>query len=342
MPVVTNTEWLNTNSLRNYPIKEDLDRTEPSPTVPPALIIPNDFLVDLRLTGTKSFFDEPPSVMYPQGRRLNVDYFILSIVSDGVQDPLTINIREIVRETYSPGDPATFVDHGFFSIDPSAHSKYDAYVFEQLAAVEEKINGHLVVGNIPDIPKGTYLFEPDNTTLEARTLIPASQRQEVTSLAKEGDPNLIRDDVLFLETSRVAIDMDPEERIITFEFVSPDLTIECDACGDPICSQPALMKLKNVPPPARRGNINVIGRKGIKVSGFPILRSGGSPANPNDYDLNGIVLSYNGPLLGTHTGGDPSVLSNWTVGLDCCAMPCHDKTDILSQLDFAESALSIP
>ncbi len=143
MPNVENLDFLNANTIRNFPIREGLSRTDTSG----AFTIPDDFMVDLLL----SVSSDPATRVY-----------ISRIV----------NMPDEIEIEFALYGSATQI--GVVSLNPAGHSRYTTYY---MAASNNyaAATGKLVVGEISTIttlPYGTFTFDQTTTEVEARTVVP--------------------------------------------------------------------------------------------------------------------------------------------------------------------------
>jgi hypothetical protein len=335
-----NRDWLNENETRNYPIKENLTRISIA-----GYEIPNDFIVDLRLSGTLSHFEVSPTVFN------NVDYFIKEIERIG-STSIVIRIREIYRETYVPGNPATFNDIGEFFI-PFGSSRDQSYVF--IPASFTQIRGEIVIRKSIDdsISVGIQEFTPDETTLEARTLIPSPGIPRVTALVKDGDAFRAVGDVIIGEKEGLEVTPVESANGLRLDFVAQKdcASLQDDECLDAeevTCPMPAIMTI-NQAESDRNFNFKVRTVTPLNISTLPILKPGGNPANPNDYVVNSLVVTYHGPITTSFLGGDPNDFNNYVYGLNCThteigqELPSlvSQSESMLSVLDSRRSFLSL-
>jgi len=138
-----NLDFLNLNSLRNYPLKEGITRQDSTGS----FVIPNDFIVDLQLAAS----NDP------------TDVFHISRISN-LEDDIAIEISD---------QDSVLV--GTFTLDASSHTKYKVY---DLTPTEEyeRANGTITIGTLSSLqegPSGTYYFTQATAVLEMRTMIPA-------------------------------------------------------------------------------------------------------------------------------------------------------------------------
>ena len=143
MPSVDNLDFLNSNSLRNYPLKEGVTRI----STDSVMVIPNDFLVDFQLAAS---YD--PSKRFYLSRLTSFD------------DLITVEVSE---------QGGTLV--GTFSIDTANHWQYKDYF---LVPTDDYVGatGLLTVTALKGInnrPSGSYEFTFESTEFEPRTIIPS-------------------------------------------------------------------------------------------------------------------------------------------------------------------------
>lgn len=145
MPSVDNLDFLNTNALRNYPIKEGNSRVNADGT----FTIPNDFIVDMQL-----------AVSYDPSKR-----FYISRLTN-FDDTITIEITD---------QSAIFV--GSFNIVVANHWQYKDYYFTASQSYEGA-TGILTITSLKSIlntPSGVYDFTLTTAEIEPRAIVP-SQR----------------------------------------------------------------------------------------------------------------------------------------------------------------------
>lgn len=143
MPSVDNLDFLNSNSLRNYPLKEGVTKVSSDGS----FILPNDFIVDFQLAAS-----------YDPSKR-----FYLSKISN-FDDLITLEISDQLD-----------VLVGTFSIATANHWQYkdyylipsDAYVGSTGLLTATNLNG------IYNCPSGSFTFSLATAEFEARTIIPA-------------------------------------------------------------------------------------------------------------------------------------------------------------------------
>ena len=143
MPLFENLDFLNANTLRNFPLKEGVSKTDTSGF----FVIPDDFLVDLILS-----ISADPALRVSISRIVNMpDVIEVELVTFGSTTVL-----------------------GTFSISVPDHARYaEYYLTPSISATNA--TGKLVVGEVSSMlamPYGTFNFSYSNTEFEARTIIP--------------------------------------------------------------------------------------------------------------------------------------------------------------------------
>lgn len=138
-----NLDFLNLNSLRNYPIKEGVSRMDTLGV----FTIPNDFIVDLQLAAS----NDPTKVFY------------ISKLS---------NLEDVVAIELSDGSNVLV---GTFLIVVATHTKYKQY---EITPTEEYegANGVVTINSLTSLqsgPSGVYYFTQATAVLEMRTTVPA-------------------------------------------------------------------------------------------------------------------------------------------------------------------------
>lgn len=138
-----NLDFLNCNTLRNYPIKEGVSKTDNDGV----FTIPDDFIVDFSLSASSD---------------IAARFFISKI----------INLEESITVEVSDTDN---VPVGAFIVDVASHILYKTYyLVENFGYVGA--NGKITIGSLSSIglaPTGTYLFTVGTAELETRTIIPS-------------------------------------------------------------------------------------------------------------------------------------------------------------------------
>jgi hypothetical protein len=144
MAFADNLEYLNLNSLRNYPIRDELSRIDSTGQFQ----IPNDFIVEFSLAASNSPADR---------------FFVSSLYNQ-----LSSFVVEI--------SDANSVVVGSFTIAASSFTEYQTYTMTTANGIYLQANGRLTIGsldNIKNTPAGYYTFGITATELEPRTITPS-------------------------------------------------------------------------------------------------------------------------------------------------------------------------
>lgn len=143
MPTIENLDFLNANTLRNFPIKEGASRIDSSG----AFEIPDSFMVDLVLSASS----DPSLRVY---------------VSKVVNMPDEV---EVELSAYGTGTAI-----GVFNISTQSHTRYTTY-YMSAASGYTAATGKLTVAEVAamvTLPYGVFTFAQDATELEMRTIVP--------------------------------------------------------------------------------------------------------------------------------------------------------------------------
>ena len=227
--MINNMEWLNLNSQRNYPIKENAHRNDTTNT----FLFPVQLIVDAVISSTID------NNFYIKTLKLYEQIIIL-----GIYD----------KEDYYVGS---------VTINSSTHTEYDHYVINGQGKYIN-LQGKIVIGAINEISLaaiGSYEFAFAATELEEKAVVPSIKC--VNSIAA-GSADVIVGDVtlsagynarLRLEGNTIYIDA------IDGEGLGP----VCD-CEDGL-DKPAPIERINGIRPDDSGNFNLRGISCIKVNG---------------------------------------------------------------------------
>ena len=164
MSSILNQEWLNQNSLRAYPIKEDCLRVpvDTSGSLITDILLPNYLLVD----------------------------FVLTM---DVNDPVRVYLKQVVcignlltLAFYDSND----VLISLLSVDLSLHVKNSGYNIVGSAAYED-VRGRVVLGDLTnlnrDLPEGQYNFDLASTEFETTTIRPDLRGIRSFQISNEGN-----------------------------------------------------------------------------------------------------------------------------------------------------------
>jgi len=231
---VRHLEWLNLNSQRSYPIKEDTTRTDDTGN----FVIPNGLLVD-------------------------------AVVAVDTGDIETLYIKQL---TILP-DTLTLVLYsqdntlvGSSIVDRSTHQANDYYVLQGFGEFTT-LRGKLVIGEIPDVV-GAYSFSQSATELESKVLIP--NLRGVSSLGiystSPDIPAPLRGHVKLSEGFNIRLTYDYTNNAIRIDAIEgAGLGTSCVCPDDSIPPGNPIKFINGIPPDDSR-NFNVQGVGCITVT----------------------------------------------------------------------------
>jgi hypothetical protein len=335
--MLKNIDWLNSNRKRSYPFFEGSGLQERYFVGGEQNTIPNDFLVDLRLSGGKTFEDDG-------GTLRGIDYFLYTLERVGGEKYI-LTIRER-RDDYNLLDPDSFEDIGIFEI-PFGSVSGSQHEFIPTSS-NTQIQGNLTIHKPLDLTwtVGVHEFLPEQTTFETRTIVPSPGDPIVTTIEVLGSPwGPIDGDVRFVAGDNAEITAIPSTNSVRVAFNQEILDcdsetkciknpptleqiIACNHSDSPtclgstpnVCNHPALMSMNKV-----EGNhiytLYIEGRDGIQASALTELVTGGNPFDPSDYFVRGLVITYHGMVSSEYLGGDPDDYNSYMYGLVCSASP---------------------
>lgn len=216
MAIAENLDFLNVNTLRNFPLKEGVSKQDSTGV----FVIPDDFLVDLLVSASAD-----PSLRV----------FVSKVIN--MPDVVEVELAEY----------GTSTKLGSFTIPVATHTRYKTYT---MTASSSYVNatGKLVVaelGSLAGSAYGTFTFAPATTEVEARTVVPGIatisrfvfKNADGTSFAVTGDVTIVaQTNTRFrqLSSTTVAIDAgdnlglnspcaDTRPCIKTINSVAPDV-----------------------------------------------------------------------------------------------------------------------
>ena len=160
MPQVSQTEWLNANMLRAYPLREDSGRvpTQNGMSID-SVLFPNALLADALLTVPLSDFSDG----------------LIIYVSQLVTTPSLVSVTLSSTSSDSTSAPSTVTTVSV----PVADSFYKSVSFRgqgDMDAVVGSVTFGDVESALESIPFGVYTFNPDQTWLEPRCIRPGLAR----------------------------------------------------------------------------------------------------------------------------------------------------------------------
>jgi len=207
MPQTVNTEWLNENSLRNYPFKEDarLMPVDNAGTVITDIRLPNYLIVDFVLTMPK---DLPQHVYLSQLSK--VGKLLTFVISDSLGAVITT-----LAVNYST---------------PVVNQEYDLVG----GFGYSDVRGKLVIGDLArldeDLPEGRYTFQLNDAEFEYTTIRPAVRGVRSLQLDNGGTlSGYIFGHVKLLAGNNVRLTYLPTYNAIRIDAISSGgLNEECD------------------------------------------------------------------------------------------------------------------
>lgn len=214
MPFFENLDFLNANTLRNFPLKEGVSKMDDSGM----FIIPDDLLVDLVVSASSD-----PSLRVRISKLINKP-----------------DVIELEIAPYTSSDPI-----GTFIIPTTSHQRYTTYYLTP-SIFYTGATGKLVVGELVTtraLAFGTFTFAAASTEVEARTVIPGLstisrfvfKNADASSFSVTGDVTIVAQTntkFRMVDSTTVAIDAGDNLGLNT-------------ACGD---DRPCLKLINNIPP----------------------------------------------------------------------------------------------
>lgn len=234
MAYIENLDYLNVNSLRNYPIKEGCSGKDSTGF----FTLPNEFIVDFSLSASSDVTKR----------------FYISKIANLV-DVITIEISDFDN-----------VVVGNFSIPVSAHVLNNTYVLVPTDTYV-KANGKLVVGylrGLSQLPKGFFAFTSASTEFETRTVIPSQTGvNRITFINADGTKYTLTGDVNI--EARINLD---------FKYNASSNTVILDAGQDiglnTVCKNaPVCIQTINGIPPDSNYNFTLVTSECATLSTLP-------------------------------------------------------------------------
>lgn len=225
-----NIEWLNSNSQRNYPLKENVSRIDNTGN----FTIPNELFLDAVFV-----------------TNINNDFFVKKIMFfDSI---IVINIHDKNDEFVSTT-----------SVNVSTHTENDSYII-QGQGVYSNLQGKFVLGNLVNVSAmalGSYEFTIETAKLEDTVVIPSIRG--VDSITNE-DVSLVGD-VEIKEGFNVRIRVDEAENCIFIDAIDGEgLGPFCPCEEDTFVGDP-IFTINGIPPDGSN-NFNIRGIDCIEVQG---------------------------------------------------------------------------
>ena len=223
MPV--NQEWLNENSLRNYPLKENVQRIpyDNSGNLISGVQIPNYLLVDFIVT-------------LPGSINIRIYLSQLSLVS---------NLLSLIFSDESA------VQLARIEVDLNSHLSYTAYNFEGSGTYDD-VRGCVALGNLDnlhdDLPEGIYNFTIAQSETEATTVRPMLRGiRSVRTVNNNDVSEFIYGHVKLLAGTNVRLTFLPEYNTIRIDAIEGEgLTDEC-TCKEEIGATNIVRTINGIP-----------------------------------------------------------------------------------------------
>ena len=198
MAAPSNTEWLNSNSNRAYPIVEDMARNPVDSAGAPItdVVLPNYILVDFVLTVAAATTTQA---------YLSKVAYVSGLLTLGFSDAAGVLI-------------------GLVSVNVGTHVKNSGYTFAGTGTTYEDAIGRVVVGDLnmlaQDLPEGLYVFTLATAELETRTIRPAVRGVRSLQISNLGsDSDFLYGQVKLVAGANVQLTYDPVKNAITVDAV---------------------------------------------------------------------------------------------------------------------------
>lgn len=229
---VHNLEWLNLNSERNYPIKENATRKDTTGSVE----LPNQLIVDA------VFVTDVNNSFYVK----TVQFLDIStIISIYDQNDVFVGTVTIMKDTHTTYESYQVDGHGIY--------KY--------------LQGKLVIGDLSNIEiLGTYEFVFDATKFEDTVIIP--NIRGVTSISVVGKNTLLIGDVQLVAGYNCRLRIDEAENKIYIDAISGEgLGPVCNCDEEPL-ELVGIKTINGIRPRTSDGNFDIRGVGCIEVAGL--------------------------------------------------------------------------
>lgn len=195
MAKITNIEWLNQNSNRNYPFREDLSLT---PVNQPDFILPNYVIVDFVMTMPAS-----EGIRVYLSSMLVVGSFVTFVFSD--------QLGNVVSS---------------YVVNTNDHTSYQGYNLVGTTSQYEDVRGRFIIGDLTrfdnDVVDGEYTFSLDTAEIEPCAIRPSLRGvRSLTLQSGTIDSVPISGAVTLQAGDNARLSYDETTNTITFSAVSP-------------------------------------------------------------------------------------------------------------------------
>jgi hypothetical protein len=252
MSGVIGTEWLNSNSLRNYPLSQSATVL----STDSAFSVPDSFLVDMKL-----------AVPYIPGLHPS-DFYISSITvysSRGILFEIgcagTINVPKI----------AVSSPISFFNLNALSYLSVPIKGVSSASAVYDfsQVFGTAVVGSSAGFEgvSGTFTFSPQATRLESTVVSMGPRRLTGIRVVGSGFTTPVLSGQIYLSSGSnhaIAVNVQPSYTDLKFNAIDGDGLAETCECNDVELS-PCIRTINNIRGDAQ-GNIAIVGGDCINIA----------------------------------------------------------------------------
>jgi hypothetical protein len=227
MPEPLNAEWLNENSLRAYPIKEDATRypVDSDGVALTDIALPNFIIVDMVLTTA-----EPTTLRVYLGQLAYVGDLMTFVLKDSNDVQITS-----------------------ITVTPSTHTKNQAYEFAGAGDYADA-RGVLVIGDLSDLARmlaeGLYTFTLESAEFEPRVIRPDIRGVRSVQLVNpESESALIYGHIRLLAGNNVRLSYDAETNTIRIDGISGENLNEPCECDDVLGQENVIRTCNGIPIP---------------------------------------------------------------------------------------------
>lgn len=248
MPVgLLNVQWLNSNSVRAYPLADVGTRRDSTGTIR----VPDSFLLSLYFPVHAGLATQPEKfylqslVLAPTGITLTIGY------DDGTGSPPAVATTSIAKAT---------------------HREFQSYALPGINDLDDSI-GHVVIGKLTDIdllPAGLYTFLPAATPLEVDAIRPNIRGIASITVVNGSDRSgRVYGDVELVarDNMRIAVSTVDAVTQLAFSAIRGEGLNEEGACVDVVTGEP--IRFINGIPPGPDSNFKFTAEQCITIDPIP-------------------------------------------------------------------------
>jgi hypothetical protein len=245
-------EWLNANTLRNYPLKENASRTDISGN----FTIPNDLLVSAQINFSRDY--------------VGGSFFVSKIVTSENSVRIVVSFNPEEENSVSR-------EIGAVTIGVPSFSQFSYYSFNGQGD-DFSVLGSLGIGNVSSIINegiGEFLFEPDSTPFEVNALFVSVPALKTVEIYNSNDQLLHRATEILklkegdnIKLEYISSPNDPYGSI-KISAVNPDDLVEPEQCENATEILPPCIRKINGVSPNSSGTIFLWGSECIEVEDRP-------------------------------------------------------------------------